>query len=202
MIETFAIPLTFIILASLALWIIIGSKGWWILKAFAVVFACGFSILLWKSLDELQGWPTTDSIPNKFEIKWVVVDEPNKKTGSDGSIYVWLKDIEPAKANHSWYLTSKHKNINDEPRLHKTPYTKNGHEQAMKIQEKIGKGEKAYGQKKGKGMGEGGEGGDGKGPKGQGQGKGKGGGGMTENADEFNLYELPPPSYPQKLLEE
>jgi hypothetical protein len=175
MIETFAIPLTFVILASLALWIIIGSKGWWILKACYVILVFCFTIFLWKSLDELQGWPTTDSIPNKFEIKWVTVEEPNKKTGSDGSIHVWLKDIEPTKNSHSWYITSKHKNINDEPRSHKLPYTKNGHEQAAKIQEKIGKGGKAYGQKKGKGMGEGGEGGDGKGPKGQGQGKGKGG---------------------------
>lgn len=203
MIQTFAIPLTFIIIASLALWIIIGSKGWWILKAAAVVIASLFSITLWQSLDDVQGWPTTKTIPAKFEIKWIGVEEPNKKTDAPGAIYIWLKDLEPEKTPHSWYISTRHKNINGEPRLHKLPYTRQGHEQAMKIQQQIAKGGKFMAGRSGKGgVGEVGDG-NGKGGKGKAKGKkgGKGGEGMTEGGDEFNFYELPPPSYPQKWIE-
>jgi hypothetical protein len=199
MIDTFAIPLTFIIIATLALWIIVGSKGWWLLKAATIVVVSVFCVFLWRSLDDLQGWPTNDPIPNKFEVKWITVNEPNKKTDSPGAIYVWLKDLEPEKTSHSWYLTTKHKNVNDEPRLHKMPYTRERHEQAMKIQAKIGKGGKFMAQKSKGGIGEGS--GQHKGPKGQSKGKGKGGGGMSEGGDEFKFYELPPPSYPEKVLE-
>lgn len=197
MIETFAIPLTFMIIASLALWVIIGSKGWWILKATAVVIASLFCITLWNSLDDLQGWATNDKVPAKFEIKWISVEEPNKKTDAPGAIYLWIKDSEPDKTTHSWYISTKHKNINEESRLHKMPYSRKGHEQAVKIQQRIAKGEKFMA-----GNGENdGKGGMSKYSKDKNKKGGKSGGGMTEGSDEFNLYELPPPSYPQKLLE-
>ena len=211
MINTFAIPLTFLIVASLSLWIVIGSKGWWFLKTLVVVGVSLFTIALWHSLHGLQGWPTTETIPNKFEVKWIAVEEPNKKTDAPGAIYVWIKDLEPEKTPHSWYMTTVHKDIGSEPRLHKMPYSREGHEKTMQIQKQIAGGKKFLGQKgkdgsvgepgKGKGDGEAGEGaGKNKGV-GKNKGTGVGGGGMTENADEFNIYELPPPSYPQKFLE-
>ena len=210
MINTFAIPLTFMIVASLSLWIIIGSKGWWILKSLAVLGVSFFTITLWYSLDGLQGWPTKETIPAKFEVKWIAVEEPNKKTDAPGAIYAWIKDLEPEKTPHSWYISTKHKDVNSEPRLHKMPYSREGHEKSMQIQKQIAGGKKFMGQR-GKdggvgqpGNGKVGEGEAGEGKNGAGKAKGKGnksGGGMTENADEFNIYELPPPSYPQKFLE-
>lgn len=192
MIEIFAIPLTFMIITSLALWVIIGSKGWWILKSAAVMIASLFCITLWNSLDDLQGWATSDTTPAKFEIKWISVEEPNQKTDSPGAIYLWVKDLEPEKTAHSWYISTKHKNIGKEPRLHKIPYSRKGHEQAVKIQQKIAKGDRFMA----------GNGNYGKNGVGKNQGKkdNKSTEGGTESGTEFNLYELPPPSYPQKDL--
>ena len=197
MIETFSIPLAFIIVASLALWIIIGSKGWWILKALAVIFATTFSIFLWRSLDDVQGWPTTSILPNTFEIKWISVDEPNLKTNHPGAIYVWVKDLEPNKSSHSVYLKTKHNNINNEPRLHKMPYTREMHKNAIKIQQKIAKGEKFSAARNGIGTGKG------KHPKGNGDNDkdSKNSGSLSQESDGFDFYELPPPVYPQKLFE-
>lgn len=182
----------------MALWIIIGCKGWWWLKALTVVVALWFSTFLWGSLGTIKGWPTTESVPDKYELKWVVIKEPNKITNDPGAIFLWMIDL---------HAKSKEAGV---PRVHEVPYSKELHQQANKAMGKIGKGGKFFGSKDGgkggigdgdgDGNGKGGKGGKGKGKKGQGQnGKnGRGGGGMTENADEFNLYELPPPSYPVK----
>ena len=160
--------------------------------------ALWFSTFLWGSLGTIKGWPTTESVPDKYELKWVVIKEPNKITNDPGAIFLWMIDL---------HAKSKEAGV---PRVHEVPYSKELHQQANKAMGKIGKGGKFFGSKDGgkggigdgdgDGNGKGGKGGKGKGKKGQGQnGKnGRGGGGMTENADEFNLYELPPPSYPVK----
>lgn len=220
MIETFAIPLTFLIVTALTLWVVIGSKGWWWAKAAVVIVTVAFSITLWQSLDGIQGWPSSDKLPAKFEIKWIFVLEPNQKTKAAGAIYVLAQDIEPEKSQHSWYLNLKHKDLSQEPRIYKTPYSRAMHEQSIKIQSRIKQGGRFFAQSNKEGVGGDGDGdgdgeegdgdaGSGKGGKGKGKGKkGKGrgqggvsgmsGGGMTENAEDFMLYELPPPSYPQK----
>ena len=199
MIETFSIPLTFILIVAIALWIIIGSKGWWVLKASTVLIACWFSVFLWNSLADIQGWPTEKPMPPKFEVKWTVVEEPNKKTDSAGAVYFWIIDLNPEKSTQSYYMKSTYGQLNGVPRVHKMPYSKKLHQLAVDIQQKIAKGGKFFGGnkgdgKKGKGDGNGKGDGDSEGKKG-----GKGGkGGMTPNAEEFNLYELPPPHLPPK----
>ena len=194
MLQTFAIPLTFIIISSMALWIIIGCKGWWWLKALTVVVALWFSAFLWGSLNTIKGWATTDPVPDKYELKWVVIKEPNKKTEHPGAIYLWMID-----------LNAKDKDKGT-PRVYEVPYSKELHQQAVNAMGKIGKGGKFFGSKNGKGIGKGdgegeGSGGKGLGRKGKGKGQKGAGGGMSENTDAFRLYELPPPSYPQKFLE-
>lgn len=205
MIETFAIPLAFIIVSSLTLWIVIGSKGWWWLKGLMVVLTSAFSVSLWLSLNALLGWPTQDVIPEKFEIKWVVAEEPNKITNSEGAIYVWLKDLDSGKKSHSWYMSRRFNKIEDEPRIHKLPYSRSMHEQAVKIQAKIASGGKFYGERNGDGAPGEGRNGKGKGKgKGQGpqgtneRGRGDGSQGSLSQEQDFIFHELPPPSYPEK----
>jgi len=208
MIDTFGIPAAFVIIATLTLWIVIGSKGWWWAKGIVVAIAILFSVSLWHSLAGLEGWPTEQSMPQKFEIKWIVVEEPNNKTGSEGQILIWARDLEPLLKEKSSIPILHNKEASNEPRLHKLPYTRELHEQAMKIQKKIGAGGKFYGEMskdgmKGKGKGDGkggkGKGKGGKGPKGEGNGEGTGDGGDLSNEQDPIFHELPPPHFPQKI---
>jgi hypothetical protein len=207
MIDTFGIPLAFVIIAALTLWIVIGSKGWWWLKALVVAGAVLFSITLWHSLSALQGWPTNEELPEKFEIKWLVVEEPNKKTGFEGAIYVWAKDLSPKEERNDGVLILHSKKKSDEPRLYIMPYSRKMHEQAEGIKKQIASGKPFYGEMlKGKGKGEGkgkgkGEGkgkGKGKGPKGEGKGEGQGDGDLSNEQDPI-FHELPPAVLPEKV---
>jgi len=207
MIDTFGIPLAFIVLSTLLLWIIIGSKGWWWLKALVVVTTVLFSISLWQSLESLQGWATKEKPPEKFEIKWIDVKEPNKKTGEKGYINVWMRDLNPKKEDKQNKIPILHsKGKNNEARLYSLPYSRQMHEQAEKIKQQIAKGKPFYGEIKdgvakglqGKGEGEKGKGGQqGQGKKGKGDGQ-KGDGGSLSNKQDPIFHELPPPVFQRK----
>lgn len=210
MIDTFGIPLAFVIIAALTLWVVIGCKGYWWLKLIMVSLSIFFSISLWHSLISLQGWPTPQTMPEKFEVKWLDVKEPNQKTGGKGCIYVWAINLEPDSSPVGTtapllgvQLHSKEKS--GEPRLYKLPYSREMHEQAKGIKEMIGKGGRFYGR-----LGKAGEGGmsqlDADGKKGSGKGKGRPGqgrpngegGGSISEGQEFVFHELPPPLFPDK----
>jgi len=205
--DTFGIPLAFVIFSAMALWIIIGSKGHWLLKMAFITIAYYFSLCLWNSLGDLQGWPTHKDLPDKFEVKWIGVKEPNRKTKDKGAIYVWIRDINPEKTvSESYYLKFHYKELEEEPRLHKLPYSRMLHEQAMQIQNLIKQGESFFGQmKKGGIEGEGKGEGKGKGNKDNGrEGKGgkKGEGGDLSQRQDPIFHRLPSPILPEKITGE
>jgi hypothetical protein len=63
--DTFGIPLAYIIVVSLLLWTVIAGGGRWWFKAAAILFCLLFSVVLWKSLEGLQGWPVEAPMPEK-----------------------------------------------------------------------------------------------------------------------------------------
>lgn len=204
--DTFGIPMAFVIIAALTLWVVLGSKGHWLLKMGMVSVSIFFSILLWNSLVSLQGYPAATQMPEQFEIKWLDVQEPNMKTGDPGQICVWARDISPKPAEEIKLHT---KEMSGDPRVYEIPYSRKMHEQAQQIKQMIAQGGKFYGRmgkegemgEAGKGEGKGkGKGGKGKGSKGIGKGKaGKGGEGSFSRDDRDPMfYELPPPVFPEK----
>lgn len=209
MIDTIGIPLAYVIVAALTLWIVIGSRGHWIMKVIAIIGSVLFSVSLWHSLVSLQGWPTAETLPEKFEIKWIDVKEANKKTGFEGAIYVWVKDISPEADADTANIPILHsKGKSNDSRLHIMPYSRELHKQAEGIKKQIASGKRYFGEmKKGKGGIKGDGKGDGKG-KGKGNGKmsgkmkgegtGKGEGDLS-NQQDFIFHELPPAVIPQKV---
>jgi len=202
--DTFGIPLAFLIVTALVLWAVIGGRGWWWLKALMVVGTFLFSISLWHSLESLEGWPTDESMPDKFEIKWIVVEEPNIRTGDKGEILVWSKNMTKEYKSKSSIPLLHNKEKSDDPRLHRLPYSREMHKQAQDIQKKIAAGGKYYGEMKdgkmeGKGEGKGKGSGQGKGGDGKGEGKGKSGqkgdGGSLSQEQDPIFHELPPPYF-------
>jgi len=197
MTETIGIPVAFILLTILILWVIIGIKGKWWLKSCLISLTLYFSIGLWVSINGLLGWPTTDGPPQKFEVHWVLVEEPNKKTGDPGAIYMWASDINASEQSFSPFGSKKPL---DKPRLYQLPYSRSMHEQTEGILEKLKKGErymatlggKGQGDEEGKGDGEAG----GKGREG-GSKSGAGGGSLSQQQDPV-FHELPPAKLPDK----
>ena len=209
--ETVGIPIAFVVISSILLWFVIGSKGNWFVKVCVIAATLLFSLVIWNSLEGIQGWPTKDELPAKFLLHWAVVVEDNKDTKEPGAIYLWVKDVEE-KENANWFSILP-KDITKSPRVYKIPYSRKTHEQLQKAIEGIKKGKRYVGENKGKGeIGEEGEGkeGKGKGKDGKGKdgypkdGKGKDGNGEFDFSQEQDLifHELPPSLLPPKEPEE
>ena len=200
--EFFGIALAFLIMTALSLWILIGAKGHWIFKTGFIAATLFFSIGMWNSFNNLLGWPTTEKVPDTFEILWVVVEEPNKRTNDPGAIYIWIKNLEPEDDHFSLSFNSN--DMSKDSRLYKLPYNRAMHEQVPGILDKVKRGERfiatmgngAGGEGSGEGNGEGegeGEGLEGR----QGQGQGQGQGSHSQEQDAV-FHQLPPSRFPPK----
>jgi hypothetical protein len=187
---------------GLLLWFVVGAKGLWWLKVPVITVTLLFSILIWGIVGNLMGWATSDELPSKYRVHWIVVEEPGFKHNRSGAIYVLGKDLAPKEDRR--IILGRQINFHS-PRLYQIPYSRQAHEQAQKIKGKLRKGmtvTMGRGQGKGEG-GAGGKGGEGKGGKskfpGQGKGsKGDGSGSFSGKSPTPLGYELPPASYPDK----
>jgi len=205
--DTIGIPLAFVTVAAITLWVVISARGRWWLKAAVVFLTVTFSIVLWSSLSTLQGWPVESDMPPRFEIKWIHTAEPNKRTGSPGAVYVWAVDLDPQTARRKpLYMRLHRKGQGLEPRIYELAYSRPLHEQAEEIQQMIKGGGRYYGFMK-KGIpGEAESAGEGSGKMGRADGMSLSDDGGSEGGtaasyathQDYVFHELPPPRLPEK----
>jgi hypothetical protein len=205
-IETVGIPLAYVIVAALVLWMAITARGPWWVKALVTLLAVLFSLGLWRSLEGLQGWPVETGMPDRFEVKWTLAEEPNKKTGDPGAIYLWALDLAPPGGRGRPFALRLHtRDMGKEPRIFKLPYSRRLHEQTGEIQQEISAGGRFFGYLGAAGPGEGapgGRGGPGRegaaGPPGTGGEGRERAGGTAPTRQDYIFHELPPPRLPEK----
>ena len=53
-------------------------------KAGAIVAVTGLYVVAWQAHQGLLGWATPESLPDRFRLHWVTVDEPDKASGGAG----------------------------------------------------------------------------------------------------------------------
>lgn len=206
-IDTFGIPLAYLIAVAAAMWIVIALRGRWWLKGCAVLFTILFSVLLSHSLVTLQGWPVEAQMPARFEIKWLITEEPDKQGRRPGAIYVWAVDLDTAgAARKPFFLRLHRRGEGQEPRIYRLPYSRPLHEQAREIQEIIMGGKRFFGVMKKGVPGEGGAPGTATGREGraagealgEGEGREAGKGAPYAVHQDYVFHELPPPRFPEK----
>lgn len=189
------ITIGFVLITTLVLWYIIGSKGHWVSKAAIILLSLYFCLSVGFSLNELMGWPTKEELPKKFFLHWAVVEEPDPKTGEEGSIFIWTKPLDSTRPkDQGWqdYLLSFYDG-ESQPRAHELPYSRELHEQAQEALEMIMGGQSVGGISIG-------EPGDGEGEGGEGDGEvveGSAEGSLTRNGGVI-FHKLPPPKLPDK----
>lgn len=111
---------------SLRLWLKVTA----ILGAFVAV-ASSYSLVM-----GLLGWPIAASLPARFQLLATHVQDPDKTTGADGVVYLWLAEINADNLEVS------------PPRSFITPFTDDSAEKATKAQEMINVGERVVGEVK------------------------------------------------------
>ena len=107
-----ALTLAFAALALLAVLALLWSR--WPMWSKALL-AAGV-VAFWFVADELAhrmwGWPSPDSVPERFVLLATVVHEPSR--GNNGALYVWVNALEEGRAPL-------------QPRAYRLPYTKDLH---------------------------------------------------------------------------
>lgn len=203
-INAVGIPLTFVVLSAIGLWMIIYSKGSWILKMAFIAVCLYFSILMWRSLSDLSGWASSSEIPQRSLIHWILVQEPSKTNKTDmGAIFLWCTEIDventPVNKSVSMLLKpfSARKN-NVEPRAYRAPYSEEAHQQAAKAMQLIMSGKPVIGERMGDGSGQGSADGERSNLNKGGKGSRNGQGSMSQE-QVFRFYELPPSKLPAKV---
>lgn len=162
-------PLLLLVFGGLTFWLLSDSKLKWYFKVICISSFCFFTIVFWTTLHSFLGWPAKETdMPEKVNIHWVVIKEPNKLSGFLGKIYFILESSEESKMN-SFLRFFGYKPSMIEPREFELAYSRKLHEQInSEILPRLKNGQVVRGKMaKGEGSGEGkGKRGEGKGKKG------------------------------------
>lgn len=199
--STLTIPVAFVLLAAVAIWILLGSNGWWWLKTTLCSITIYFCIVIWYSMGSYLGWPAEEQLPLKFQVHWATVTEPESE--NQGGVYLWVTEITNDKPN-DWITWMRYRPPEKQPRSFRTPYSKDMHRNALRLQAAIKQGIPMMGTRSGKiqaaGKGKG-KAGYGKGVPGEGDGTGGKGFGSLSRSDALYFEPLPLPKFPPKFLE-
>ena len=118
----------YVVIAVLLLSLNLTSRWRWGIKAVAIVVTAVFFIEAYVFTYRLLGWPTNTELPGHFQVLWAKVEEPEKFTGADGAIYLWLDELDEYNIPLGV------------PRAHELPYSDRLAEAVLEVTEKIQEG--------------------------------------------------------------
>jgi len=89
-----ALSLAYVALGVLLLWLSLESRiAWWV-KAGAIVVTSAFFIVAFFATNGLLGWPGRGPLPQKFQLLWTRVVEPDARSGDAGAVYFWVEEVD------------------------------------------------------------------------------------------------------------
>lgn len=63
-------------------------------KASTIVLCGVFFVVSYLGINSLLGWPSTERVPDRFNLIATRIVEPNRQMGEAGSIFFWLERID------------------------------------------------------------------------------------------------------------
>jgi hypothetical protein len=87
------VGLSYVVLAVLLLSLNLASRWHWGVKALAIAITTFFFGASYASIAGLIGWPSEGRVPEHFQLDWATVVEPDKLSGSPGSIFLWVEAL-------------------------------------------------------------------------------------------------------------
>ncbi len=92
--EIFFIVICYVILAFLLVLFNLRTNFHWTIKSTMIILTTFFYVLTYDSFKNLLGWPSNDSLPERFRLIAAQIYEPNALINSEGSIYLWIADMD------------------------------------------------------------------------------------------------------------
>lgn len=153
------LAVSFLILASLLLWLLIGRRGSRIAKVLLISVVLWYGLLVYYTPHRMLGWPVSGRLPDyAVLLDWKVIEPA--VNAKEAGIYLWMVpknlDYVEKEATHFFLLNPKNSfraELKDVPRAYKLPYTREEHKrlgEAARERQKVsglimfrnGKGEK------------------------------------------------------------
>ena len=117
-----------VVVLALLMLVLLFSRLHWVLRLLLVLLVCGSYWIAYQGWDRAQGWPSSNSMPEKFLLHGAVIEEPNKEKGVTGTIFIWGTDL-------STYQPA------EQPRAYVMPYSKKLHSAAQEALRQMRNGE-------------------------------------------------------------
>ena len=115
---TLLLAVGYALLAALLLNIWISTPWRTSVKLSLIAIVGLFYVGSFLGIRDIKGWATEAQMPKSFRLVWAKTEEPDKRTGTRGQIYLWVQTLDDAGI------------IDSEPRAYKLPYS-------LKLAEKI-----------------------------------------------------------------
>ena len=127
MLGTTGLVTAYVTLALLLLFLCLYTAWSWITKSLLIGIVSMFYLVTYFSFPPLMGWPTAGSLPERFNVVALHVQEPNKKNGVEGKIFLLVTnlDIDPRISV---------------PRAHEIPFTESLYAKVAEANNKLKKG--------------------------------------------------------------
>jgi hypothetical protein len=110
----------YVVIAVLLLSLNLYSRWSWWARIITNIIVAGFFWVTYVSYQEMLGWPTKHSLPNRFYLHAANIDEPNV-------VYLWGTDLDRGFGRGT-------------PRAYELPYDKSLHDRVDKATRKLRKG--------------------------------------------------------------
>ena len=84
----------YVVIAVLLLSLNLTSTWKWWIKASAIGVTALFFAGSYAAIVSLLGWPSPDRVPERFQLLWSSIVEPDKLTGDEGAIFLWVENLD------------------------------------------------------------------------------------------------------------
>ena len=92
-IEIFFIIICYVLIGFLLVIFNLRTSFHWLIKAVMIVLVTFFYVLTYNSFKNLLGWPSSESLPDRFRLVAAQIYEPNALINSEGAIFLWVTDM-------------------------------------------------------------------------------------------------------------
>jgi len=133
--ERLFLILSYLLIASLLLLFCFFTPFTRKVKLTGILVVAAFYFTSWNSYINILGWPSTEDLPDKFRISWVIIQEPSKGNRKEGSLYLWLRKLNEVNTPYG------------APRSYKLLWNEENHKVAQSALYKLKEGEQLNGTK-------------------------------------------------------
>jgi len=134
MISVQVLAIAYAVIGALLLYLLVATRRSVSFKILTVVLISGLYVGTYLGLKQLQGWPVSEELPDRFRLHWAMINEPDKAQHAQGAIYLW---IQPSAPNGK---------LIDEPRAYHLPYELKMAEKVQDALRQIDEGQTVEGQ--------------------------------------------------------